>query len=333
MQYLTRLAFNSSHWHHPKGEAKDLETGMTQSRKYGFAHEEWLFRSEWLIGDWRYAFIQGVNAGGDKHVKAGRHLDLILYTVDKDKRWRLVATVLDVECLDDTQAVEALEIFMERGWFNTMLDEVEAIRGDKHTLETPEFAAHVLNVRFRLGNVKPFPEASYLPHSKWTENRKRYKLYGFEQTDLSDDEARPRVRKRRGTAEPPNIASYTRRGSKGVEVTPEHARMQETLMGELQVEFPGAEVVAEKNFVDVSVCSPSELLLFEIKSDLDPRTVIRYALGQIMEYAFHPRNEHDLPPQLVIVGRRPLEARDEEYLERLKRKFSLPLDYRVVPID
>src|SRR3546814_3124822 len=80
------------------------------------------------------------------------------------------------------------------------------------------------------------------------------------------------------------------------------------------------------------VCSSDLLQLYEIKSDLEPRTVIREALGQILEYAFHPRRQHVLPLRLIIVGRCELRAEDGAYLDRLRANFGLPIEYRSVSI-
>jgi hypothetical protein len=108
--------------------------------------------------------------------------------------------------------------------------------------------------------------------------------------------------------------------------------MQAKLLAELRIEFPGVRIVREENFIDVSVDTVTELLLYEIKSDLEPRVVIRQALGQILEYAFHPQRQHLLPVRLVIVGQCALTPDDARYLELLRRTFSLPLEYRVVPL-
>ena len=101
-------------------------------------------------------------------------------------------------------------------------------------------------------------------------------------------------------------------------------------MAELASEYPQAKIRREQDYVDVSVQTEQELILFEIKSDLEPRTVIRLALGQILEYAYHPSRKHSLPVSLVIVGRNVLSAMDAAYLDHLKTQFSLPLTYRVV---
>jgi hypothetical protein len=106
--------------------------------------------------------------------------------------------------------------------------------------------------------------------------------------------------------------------------------MQAQLMIELASEYPNASIVREENFVDVEVRTLHELILFEIKSDLEPRAVIRQALGQILEYAYYPNRQETLPLKLVIVGRTPLSDADRGYLSRLKQEFQLPIEYRVV---
>ena len=98
----------------------------------------------------------------------------------------------------------------------------------------------------------------------------------------------------------------------------------------VKARIPREQILRESEFIDVSVRTKTELILFEIKSDLDPRSVIRHGLGQILEYAYHPLRTHNLPVRMVIVGRRSLSDNDKEYLERLKTQFALPLSYRVV---
>ncbi|HLH56150.1 MAG TPA: hypothetical protein VKY92_21290 [Verrucomicrobiae bacterium] len=108
--------------------------------------------------------------------------------------------------------------------------------------------------------------------------------------------------------------------------------MQEKLYAALCVEFPGANIKREQNFIDLSVETANELLLFEIKSDLDPRVVIRHALGQLLQYAFYTTPRLALPVRLVIVGRRPLTPADTRYFQHLREAFSLLLEYRAVPL-
>lgn len=108
--------------------------------------------------------------------------------------------------------------------------------------------------------------------------------------------------------------------------------MQAKLMEELKVEHGEDCVWREADFVDVLVKKANELIFFEIKTDLDPRAVIRQALGQLLEYAYHPSRTGGRPNKLVIVGRTALSTDDQAYLDALCSQFDLPLSYRVLPI-
>lgn len=330
MPKITRIAYNSAEWQHPTGEAKKSEGSGTYNHLHGFGHEDWLFRSEWLIDGWRYAFIEGINKSHAKLVKEDQPVDLTLFTKQPDKKRRYVAAVKAVECLDDQQAADALREFKRRGWFDIMEQEVRDVGGDPSALGAFKWAKHVLNVRFRLENVTLFPPKSYAAAGDPILKLMRYMLY--DEANIGRSPKNPTRPSHSGTSELPESKSFNRRAVAAVECTPEHVRMQAILMQELKVEYPQAQVVREKDFIDVSVRTPTELILFEIKSDLEPRTVIRQALGQILEYAFHPSRQHALPLKLVIVGRRALSTDDKAYLDRLLTNFSLPIEYRVVSI-
>lgn len=325
---LARIAYNSAGWQRPTGDAGELESGETYNAKNKFGHEDWLFRAEWVIDGWRYAFIQGLN----KHRLAyvGQSLDVTLYTLQPDKRRRLVATINGLESLDNDQAKDALAVFKERGWLRTMQKEVKDIGGNADALGDPKWAEHVLNVRFRIDNVDAYPPDTFLPDDDWIHDRHRYMLYKLEDAD------RQRIEQgrlgRSGSQEPPEVRRLFRRGTNPIEYTPEHGKMQAKLMAELQQEYGKGCVCREEDFVDVRVETEKELIYFEIKTDLDPRAVIRQALGQILEYAYHPARAGRRPDKLVIVGRKPLEEHEMAYLKGLCERFSLPLSYRVVTI-
>ncbi len=325
---LARIAYNKAEWHHPTGSAGEQEADGTYNAQNRFGHEEWLFRREWEIGGWRYGFIQGLNNSRKKYL--GQPLDITLYTIQPDGRRRLVATIYGLESLSDEQAADALAVFKREGWLKVMQDEVRAIGGNAEALGDPKWAEHVLNVRFRMKNVEFFPPASYLPEDDWIKNRHRYMLYDFERSE--QERVEKSFHGRQGSTDAPVQRRMFRRGTKPLECSPEHDKMQAKLMAELQKEYGPEHVVREQDFVDVRVETEKELLFFEIKTDLDPRAVIRQALGQILEYAFHPARTGRRPDSLVIVGRSPLTEDDETYLQRLRDEFKLPLSYRVVPI-
>jgi hypothetical protein len=329
MHKLARISFNSSGWTKPTGEARKYEASNTYNFKQGFGHEDWLFRNEWVLDGWRYAFIQGVNKSPLR--KKQQILDLTLFTIDEKNRRRFVANIYGVECLSNDQAEAAVTVYRGNGWFATMEREAEEIGGNSKALGDSRWATHVLNVRYRQTNVDPFPADSFAnPDDSWLQNRFRYQLYDFV------PEQRTRIeqtfRGRRGTNSMPSLDRIFRRGTRSVEITPEHRKMQAQLLAELRNEFGEERVVLEEDFVDVTVRTETEKILFEIKTDLEPRTVIRNALGQVLEYAYHPLRKHELPVRLVIVGRVPLDSLDREYLKHLNAQHALPLEYRVVVV-
>ena len=333
MSKITRIAYNSADWQCPTGEARESEGGDTYNALNGFGHEDWLFRSDWRIDGWRYAFIQGVNKSQAKLVKSGQPIDLTLFTIQPDKKRRFVAKIQGVECLSDQQADDAINEFKRRGWFELMEKEIRAVGGDASALGATQWAKHVLNVRFRLENVFPFPPKCYAVEGDPVLKLTRYMLY--DEANIGLAKRTPGGPSRLGSSALPVGKSFQRGAVAAVECTPEHARMQAKLMQELKAEYPEADIVREQDFIDVGVRTETELLLFEIKSDLDPRSVIRQALGQILEYAFHPSRQGALPKlplKLFIVGRRALSTEDRAYLSRLQKDFSLPVEYRVVAI-
>jgi hypothetical protein len=329
--YISRLSFNSEGWQRPTGEAHEHEASETYNARHKFGHEDWFFRNEWQIEGWRYAFLQGVNKSRNRLLETPHAIDVTLFTIHPDRRRRYVATIHDLECLDDQQATEAFAEFKARGWFETMLADVRRIGGDEVYLRNSAPAHHVLNVRFRLENV-----STYAPNHFATDDvlkdRFRYLLYRLPTTESAGDDSGS-FRGRTGSELPPELHQITAHlRSAQVKRTPEHARMQAELMRLLREEFPNAKVLREDDFIDVMVQTDDQILLFEIKSDVEARSVIRHALGQILEYAFHPNRQHSLPLRLFIVGRYPLTPFDTKYLERLQTQFRLPVQYRVLPL-
>jgi len=206
--------------------------------------------------------------------------------------------------------------------------EIRDAGGDDSALGDPKWAKDILNIRFRQENVRPFFPVTYSKRDDPIQRLTRYQLYDIASVGTPIEQIL-KVR-RSGSSSLPKVQPVKRTGTAPVECTPEHARMQAQLMKELASEYPNASIIREENFVDVEVQTLHELILFEIKSDLEPRTVIRQALGQILEYAYYPNRQETLPIKLVIVGRTPLSDADRNYLSRLKQEFQLPIEYRVV---
>ncbi len=126
---------------------------------------------------------------------------------------------------------------------------------------------------------------------------------------------------------------YVKSGSALVAVSADHNKMQTKLRDELVKEYGAANVKTEQGHVDIRVTTPEEDILFEVKPDESPLSVIRQALGQLLEYAYrHHKPKSGRRLFLVIVGRNPLGEKEKSYMDHLTKSYALPLAYRVVPI-
>jgi hypothetical protein len=180
MRYWARIAYNSRNWERPSGDAERLES-RTYNSSHGFGHEEWLFRNEWVIDEWRYAFLQGVN--GSKQVAPGGRFDVTLFTRPDAKRRLFVADILNVERLDEFQASEAVGEFKGRGWFGEMMREVEGVNGNADALRDYEHPTHVLNIRYHAADVALYPAGSYAGPDDRPSLLKRYQLVRWSPSD------------------------------------------------------------------------------------------------------------------------------------------------------
>jgi hypothetical protein len=271
-----------------------------------------------------------VNGSRNRLIRENRPFDVTLFTIDDQQRRRFVATIRSAECLNDSQADIIEKHFKEQGWFEMMRAEIGVAKGIAAALGTDPRAKHFVNVRFRAENVAQFPPDTFAAKDEPVFALNRYTLASLLSVDRKHREKAGQMRT--GDPNPPEQQSYFRRATAAVIVTPEHALMQAKLVRELRAEFPHAQILCEEDFVDVSVRTQNELILFEIKSDQAARSVIRQALGQILEYAYHPRRQHALPLRLIIVGRTSPSPDDSVYLGHLKTTFNLPIEYRTVAL-
>lgn len=324
MERITRISYNSAGWRHPTGEAAGQELKGTYNNLHGFGHEDWLFRNDWVIDGWRYAFIQGVNKGRKTLLKEQTPFDVTLFTVEPDKRRRYVAKISEAEALDDQQATDALQAFREAGWLKLMGEEIELVGGNASALGDALWASHILNVRFRIQNICFLPPDTYAQANDPVQRQNRYQLYRTSPTE------KQRRNGRSGSALPPSVQGALRRPVGATIVSPEHAKMQAQLMRELQQENPSSQIIREQDYIDVLVETTSEFHLYEIKSDLSPMTVLRLAIGQLLEYAFYLKNPANKRVTLTAVGRSKLSLDDKTFLDHIRQQHSLPLEYRVV---
>ncbi|MBC3957182.1 hypothetical protein [Pseudomonas triticifolii] len=332
MSYITRICYNDSNWQHPTGTATEAPNSFVS--QHGYGHEEWLFRFEWQIGGWQYGFLQGVNKGWESRIARGdRTGDIVFFTLAPSGR-RYVARIRHVEFLDETQSNAVLDHYKQLGWYDRMLEEIDAVEGDRGGLNSANWGLFV-NVRFRPEDVEWYPPNTVAEPGDLVLGYQRYQLI---ECDAKHDlpktvkENRSDRRGRKGQAIPPIQDAHFRSGFSGRECSPEHGLIQAALYEELRVEYPEAKIVFEENFIDVMVTTETEIILFEVKSDFSTRRVLRQAIGQLLEYAYYWDEPQEKPVRLVAVGRTLPNPEDVRYLEYLSEKLKLPLEYRQIKL-
>lgn len=88
----------------------------------------------------------------------------------------------------------------------------------------------------------------------------------------------------------------------------------------------GEQLTAHGTYIDVAVRQGDEYTYYEIKTGMSAQSCIREALGQLLEYSYWPGAQP--ATKLVIVGEPPLDKHAKAYLEILRKRFSLPVEYR-----
>lgn len=330
MKYITRICQNDSNWQYPTRSS--AEASNTFSSQHGYGHEEWLFRFEWQIGGWQYGFLQGVNKGRESRLLRGERAgEVVLYTLTPGGR-RYVARIRHIEFLDDAQGTAALDHYKRLGWYERMLEEIDAVDGDRSGLGNGEWAPYVLNVRFRPEDVEWYAPNTFAEATDPVQHYNRYQLIELNHQASIPATVNARRPARKGQSLPPTQDSYFRNGGSGRECSPEHGIMQAALHEVLKIEYPEADIIFEENFVDVTVTTQTERILFEIKSDFCTRRVLRLAIGQLLEYAYYWNGSPEKTVRLVAVGRTAMSPEDVRYLKYLTEKLNLPLEYRQVKL-
>jgi len=114
-----------------------------------------------------------------------------------------------------------------------------------------------------------------------------------------------------------------------------HKALQEALYRLLASQYGQDRVRTEQpsgvgTLVDIVVKTKSGYWFYEIKTALTPRACLREAIGQLLEYGFWPGAQE--PSRFIVVGESPVDEDAKEYLHRLRKRFSLPIEYEAIVI-
>lgn len=113
-----------------------------------------------------------------------------------------------------------------------------------------------------------------------------------------------------------------------------HTLIQTKLYEDLVKKHGIGQVSLENSFngnrIDVVLKNGSSFVFYEVKTGNSARSCIRQAVGQLLEYGYWPGTAN--AGELVVVGEPKLDPEAKNYLDYIRRTFSLPISYLVVVI-
>ncbi len=120
-----------------------------------------------------------------------------------------------------------------------------------------------------------------------------------------------------------------------ISVDVRHSILQEKLYNNLASQY-GVENIAIEHMingkpVDLILRNDSEFWFFEVKTNRTAKECIRAAFGQLFEYAYWPGKIN--ANRLIVAGEKPLDQSSMGYLDFLKNKFGIPIEYTQVNIE
>lgn len=331
---LMRIVWNDNNWQFPIERFwKKSWQGRTDKafhQQYGFGFEEWLFNTRYFKDGIQYGYVRGI----DTMPQNCNFIDeLFLYGLHpQTKRPCLIGKLINVELYRDSDEVEAdiLEIF-ENGRQH-MLEELEEANADTTFLRKMELRP---NMSFNLEEATMYEEPIMLDDNilktpRFIPNIIQDELEGLI-NDIQTAFNNPSMNFNAGNGTGSNGYTQTITGGKR-DVNRYHADITNDLHEYLLAhpDFKNFDISTEKtricnNLVDCVAKYKSNHILFEVKTTNSVLTNVRLALGQIIEYAL--LDVSISVKKLIIVGPAIPNKRDIIYLELLKEKLALPLEY------
>lgn len=326
---ITRITWNRYKWQRPsgsEGKSKNKEAAFEATNGYG--HEEWLLDKMRILPDgYHYGFIRGLDLKTEKHV--GKIYDIVLYTKHNSGTNHYVATLYNAECISARKSAEVYNHYKTNGWLKGMQRDLTAVNVNLRNFNDmkPE---KFFNIRFKFENSTIEEQPVPISPDDVNITTDHFKLLPLKNkllfTDIIPTESTPGS-SRAGSKNQKNTDKRKKSYKVESEYDPYHDMMQNELFKLLSLNFEGyKDIEMERNWVDISAkTNKDEYHFFEIKTD-GPKTCIRKAIGQILEYACYP--EYRRAEKLFVIGDSYPNAETQQYLRHLRVEFKLPIFYR-----
>lgn len=322
---IARICWNSEKWRKPSGPRGKSKNEESYEYRFGFGHEEWLLDITKLIDGWHYAYLQPIGLHHQRYI--GQTFNISLYSIDYEtkKRW-WVGTILDVEVIAPEQSSKAYLVYKEKGWLNEMeqqLDSVKAETSEFKKINPDGFAViryqpenlKILDIPLEFATSDPAVRASYYVLLNQEEHPKLSNKFVFSAGHKSKKSA--------------SKVTYEEHSSEFVLL---HNVIQTDLYNFFCKNLGKDYVSTENNsglgdLIDVVVKDrDNKCIFYEIKTNPSVRLCVREALGQLLEYAFYPKEEN--AKKLVIVSQNRITQDVSTYLQQIRDRLNVPIYYQ-----
>jgi hypothetical protein len=332
---ISRITWNENGWIKPSGKHGKSNNPDSFEAKYGYGHEEWLFDTGKIINGFHYAFLEPIRKQQDLYIHDT--YDIWLYTINSISKKRYWVGILkNVKVLDHKEAVEVLEIYKGKNWFNEMKNEIRQL-GLKSDVFANWKGLDLFNIKFKINDCfinNPYFELES-NHPVYKNNRyvftrmEKYieinKENAFEfKSDENDDDYDTNIRV---IKKPPRIS----------EIEPLHSIVSNKLSKYLKGVFGRDNVRREhptgnsSTRIDIVVNGHNNIIFYEIKTYSSIITSIREAIGQLLEYSYFPNCEK--ANEMIIVSHMPIDENTKSYLINLRGKFNIPIFYQYFDVE
>lgn len=319
IEKITRICWNTENWERPSGPEGKSKAKDSYEQTHHFGHEEWLFDKRMILSDgYLYGYLQAL-LRPDCH--KGKTYDIHLFSINSDTLDRLyVGCLRNAEVLTNEEGEWATKECEKLGLVQEMDQDLKRVG-----VEEWDKIVHP-NVRFKLDQVElEYPNYKLIDPDSLIGHR--YQLMD----DVSErlkflDDPREKIEPTQSTED--IICSIS---------TPTYVKKQK----HKEIQLALKKHLSHKGYTDVELEAPAgrgrqidlkayhkasqSWHYFEIKV-YNARMSIREALGQILEYA-HYLSAHSEASKLFIVGPESPTRQDLIYLNRLRAKYDLPIEF------
>lgn len=347
---FARICWNNSQWEKPSGsQGKAIPRGNSIPFEHtsGFGYEEWLSNEQiGVFGPYKYAYLEPI---GTPNIDTEGYLnEIALFSVlnqgNRTTRY-WVGKIKNVELINKADAIAIYNKSVSSGMINQMKNDVKNCDGK---WEAPNSEGIYFNCRFNPADLLFFLEPIEMANPHKFVKSDHYQLYyNYWGLDIFEMEDYSYVDVAKSSQEETVSNRLVRRGTDTLrsentriiipsldrEISGEHGKLQ-NLLRELLLKLEFNDVLFERDFFDVSGKSFSgKKYCFEVKSHNDIRYVIRYAVGQLLEYTHWPPKSDFSPTEILIAGKVPLNNSATKYLEEINKTYNLNIGYVYLNLD